>query len=261
MAVGLAQPRQFSGNRHNLTSRPSGPDFEPPQISWLRAYSNYLTPRLGIGSADSWAAVAIVVRNLVLNWFVIIPVVAFAVLALKFIATISVWIADNVDCSAVMIPLALAGAVLLIVAQAFTIYHRPALLQLPSPPLGQATHPLPRIKCWLCRHTVGHEKFFFCRRINVNDTCFIVGDLIWAALSAIALTIFFTSHYFWMSRTHQRRMSPRTVLFQRLCIGWVGWVCTPEVEIPALTAIAGFIIFTIGWIVGWPQAFSLRDGV
>src|SRR5580704_3377211 len=31
----------------NLTSRPSGPDVEPPEISWLRAYSNYLTPTLG----------------------------------------------------------------------------------------------------------------------------------------------------------------------------------------------------------------------
>jgi hypothetical protein len=29
----------------NLTTRPSGPDVEPAEISWLRAYSNYLTPR------------------------------------------------------------------------------------------------------------------------------------------------------------------------------------------------------------------------
>src|SRR5262249_47651516 len=38
----------------NLTDRPEGPDIEPPQISWLRAYSNYLTPTIGIFSADSW---------------------------------------------------------------------------------------------------------------------------------------------------------------------------------------------------------------
>src|SRR5271165_3850560 len=46
---------------HNagLTGRPGGPDVEPPEISWLRAYSNYLTPRVGVGSADSWSAVAI----------------------------------------------------------------------------------------------------------------------------------------------------------------------------------------------------------
>ena len=83
----------------NLTGRPSGPDIEPPEISWLRAYSNYLTPRLGIVSADAWAAVAIFVRNLILNWLIIIPVVCLALLSLKLIATVSVWVAH-----ALMIP-------------------------------------------------------------------------------------------------------------------------------------------------------------
>jgi hypothetical protein len=36
----------------NLTDRPKGADVEPPPISWLRAYSNYLTPQLGVTSAD-----------------------------------------------------------------------------------------------------------------------------------------------------------------------------------------------------------------
>ena len=86
----------------NLTTRPGGPDVEPPEISWLRAYSNYLTPRLGIGSADTWAAVAIVVRNLVLNWLVIIPVVCLALLSLKFIVALSAWTAQSVDTPWVM---------------------------------------------------------------------------------------------------------------------------------------------------------------
>src|SRR5208282_4786621 len=70
----------------NLIGRPSGADVEPPEISWLRAYSNYLTPRIGIASADSWAAVAICVRNLILNWLIIIPVVCLVLLTLKTIA-------------------------------------------------------------------------------------------------------------------------------------------------------------------------------
>jgi len=57
----------------NLTGRPSGPDVEPPEISWLRAYSNYLTPRVGLGSADTWTGAAIFLRNLILNWLVIVP--------------------------------------------------------------------------------------------------------------------------------------------------------------------------------------------
>jgi predicted acylesterase/phospholipase RssA len=55
-----------------LTGRPGGPDVEPPELSWLRAYSNYLTPRVGVGSADAWAALAIYWRNLLLNWLVLI---------------------------------------------------------------------------------------------------------------------------------------------------------------------------------------------
>src|SRR5580693_2876846 len=79
----------------NLTGRPRGPDVEPPEISWLRAYSNYLTPQLGIASADTWAAVAISVRNLLLNWLIIIPVVCLLLLALKIVATVSAWAAHR----------------------------------------------------------------------------------------------------------------------------------------------------------------------
>ncbi len=54
---------------------------EPEPISHLRNYSNYLTPKLGLLSADTWTLAAIVVRNLLLNWLVLIPLM-LAVLAL-----------------------------------------------------------------------------------------------------------------------------------------------------------------------------------
>jgi hypothetical protein len=50
-----------------LTTRRADPDKEPEPIRHLRAYSSYLTPKLGLTSADTWAAVTLVVRNLVLN--------------------------------------------------------------------------------------------------------------------------------------------------------------------------------------------------
>ena len=31
----------------SLAGRPDGPDVEPAEISWLRAYSSYLTPKVG----------------------------------------------------------------------------------------------------------------------------------------------------------------------------------------------------------------------
>src|SRR6267154_741518 len=72
-------------NREGLTSvttqlaHPSEhtrPNPEPLEIQNLRSYSNYLSPRLGIFSADSWTIVGTYLRNLLLNWCVIIPLLA-----------------------------------------------------------------------------------------------------------------------------------------------------------------------------------------
>jgi hypothetical protein len=48
--------------------RPSGDlSVEPKEVNFLRDYSNYLTPRKGIFGADTWAAIATYLRNLLLN--------------------------------------------------------------------------------------------------------------------------------------------------------------------------------------------------
>ena len=60
------------------------PNPEPIEIQNLRSYSNYLSPRLGILSADSWTLVGTYLRNLLLNWCVMIPLLA-AFLALPWI--------------------------------------------------------------------------------------------------------------------------------------------------------------------------------
>ncbi|MBC8031023.1 MAG: hypothetical protein H7Z16_12995 [Pyrinomonadaceae bacterium] len=46
---------------------------EPEPVSHLRSYSNYLTPQIGLLSADTWTLIAIITRNLILNWLVLIP--------------------------------------------------------------------------------------------------------------------------------------------------------------------------------------------
>jgi hypothetical protein len=55
-------------------------------IQHLRAYSSYLTPKLGLTSADTWAAVTLVVRNLILNWLILVPAICLVVLSIKFAA-------------------------------------------------------------------------------------------------------------------------------------------------------------------------------
>ncbi|MFZ0911722.1 MAG: hypothetical protein WAN09_00420 [Candidatus Korobacteraceae bacterium] len=58
---------------------------EPPPIRFLREYSNYLTPRLGVLRADTWTIVAIYLRNLLLNQTVL-TLLLFALLLLPYLA-------------------------------------------------------------------------------------------------------------------------------------------------------------------------------
>ena len=58
----------------DLKNPPASPiEPEPRPLVHLRAFSNYLSPRLGLLSADTWTMVATLLRNIVLNWLVLIP--------------------------------------------------------------------------------------------------------------------------------------------------------------------------------------------
>jgi hypothetical protein len=62
------------------TPRTSKLEPEADPIFYLRNFSNYLTPRTGLFSVDSWTLVATYLRNLLLNWIVLLPLL-IAVLA------------------------------------------------------------------------------------------------------------------------------------------------------------------------------------
>ena len=51
---------------------------EPPPIRHLRAFGNYLTPKTGLTSADFWTLIATFIRNMFLNWLVLISWLAAA---------------------------------------------------------------------------------------------------------------------------------------------------------------------------------------
>jgi hypothetical protein len=53
---------------------------EPAQIRRLRERTNYITPKVGIASTDSWTAIALVIRNLLLNWLLLLPALMLAAL-------------------------------------------------------------------------------------------------------------------------------------------------------------------------------------
>jgi hypothetical protein len=53
---------------------------EPRPIYHLRVFSNYLSPRPGLLSADTWTLVSTLLRNLLLTWLVFVPFLALALL-------------------------------------------------------------------------------------------------------------------------------------------------------------------------------------
>ncbi len=62
---------------------PLEPEIAP--LKWLRRFSNYLTPKLGLMSADTWTFIGSYLRNLLLVWLIFVPFLA-AVLALPRLA-------------------------------------------------------------------------------------------------------------------------------------------------------------------------------
>ncbi len=67
-----------------LAVQPGAALHEPRQVSWLRQYSNYLTPRIGLLSADTMAGIATWLRNVLLNQ-VILGALGLAVLCVPWI--------------------------------------------------------------------------------------------------------------------------------------------------------------------------------
>ena len=60
---------------NQLKEPPKSPlKADPDPIEHLRIYSNYLSPQPGLLSADTWTLVASLLRNLLLNWLVFLPV-------------------------------------------------------------------------------------------------------------------------------------------------------------------------------------------
>ena len=51
---------------------------EPLPVGRVREYASFLNPRLGFVSADSWTLVTTILRNIVLNWLVLLPLLAAA---------------------------------------------------------------------------------------------------------------------------------------------------------------------------------------
>lgn len=86
------------------------PIAEPEQISFLRDYSNYLTPRLGLFGADTWTAIATYLRNVLLNQIILIAFLGAVVFLPWCILRSAHWISRHVHFSGVYEPSEIAVA-------------------------------------------------------------------------------------------------------------------------------------------------------
>jgi hypothetical protein len=105
---------------------------EISQVSNLRANSNFLTPKTGITSADTWTGILLWVRNVLLNWTVFIPALMFAVFAPNLYLAFLTWFADLAKDRATLLGLDLALALLWIGGIGLTIATLQAVRNIPS---------------------------------------------------------------------------------------------------------------------------------
>jgi hypothetical protein len=78
--------------RAQMESEGSQSNFDRPQIKdsainaaedpihHLRLFSNVMTPRKGLLSADTWRAVAVITRNILLTWLILLPILLAAII-------------------------------------------------------------------------------------------------------------------------------------------------------------------------------------
>ena len=120
-------PQGLAGVAEALRHKPQPQhDIEPSPITHLRMYSNYLTPRLGLLSADSWTLIGTYLRNLILNWLVLVPFL-LALLALPLFYRALVRTHPSVE---FMASCAAVGSLLLLVNLIYLHLCRPSLRKL-----------------------------------------------------------------------------------------------------------------------------------
>lgn len=96
----------------------------PAPLARLRASTNFLTPRLGVLSADWWAVVALFARNLLLNWLILLPL-AFGALLIPQ-AVYQVWSRNQPDSSVDFPTGAVWGLVALFAGLCAQLANRPS---------------------------------------------------------------------------------------------------------------------------------------
>ncbi len=127
-------PQGIAGVSNELARPPSdtqGPESQP--VNWLRRYSNYLSPKLGALSVDSWTLLGTYLRNLTLNWLVLVPLLAAALLVPRLMVSLVRWSPAELGLPGPLVQsMFAAGLVAGVVGLAYLHAYRPSLEPLRS---------------------------------------------------------------------------------------------------------------------------------
>jgi hypothetical protein len=84
-------PEGLQGVTRELANCPpaSRIDPDPAPLQHLRRFSNFITPKVGLMTADTWTFVGIYLRNLLINWMVFIPLLAAVLLIPRLLLAVT----------------------------------------------------------------------------------------------------------------------------------------------------------------------------
>ena len=97
---------------------------EPAEITGIRKDSNYLTPQLGLLSADTWTVIALYIRNLLLNWLIFAPFFLGCFMAPRLCVAVLVYAGQPWDAAEAFNVSRILGAVLVLTGLSVAIYGR-----------------------------------------------------------------------------------------------------------------------------------------
>jgi hypothetical protein len=193
------------------------PGEQPAPVKWIRAHSNYLTPKLGL-SGDTLADVAIILRNLLLNWLVLLPMLCAVLILMKLMVlkVFGLW-GGNDWKTLWQLPFGL-WLVLLITALSFTLRHRP---------------------------TYTSE-----RGRQANEAAFLAWGLVPSILAAVAFTVVLAAGIFWLKEPCEPHCDSKWYRFLH------DPTAMDFVAAALLGGAIYGLSYAISWIRSWPTAWA-----
>lgn len=237
-----------------LNKRANALGREPEELGGLRANSNYLTPKLGLMSADTWAMAALYLRNVLLNWLIYLPLIVAAILVPVLAQTT---MAAAIYWPAIVHHTFLLGSALLLVMSLNTsIRGRLASTRKDRVTQGrflrQELLPLYVAAMLICLYSVGEY------RTHAHRTFF---NTVTIGSGAVVAAVLYLTAWLWFAARSRGRLPDEWL---KLIAAWtvsgaiagalIGWGIEIASDLasssPPPNSVRLVVVFGVGWIAG-----------